>query len=120
MIGNLASNEPIQMYDGGEHIRDYMYVDDICEAIMCCIKAAPMKEIINIGSGRPIKIKTIIEYCKNKLNSTSKIESISPPTFHKIVQIENMYLDVEKLSAIGYTCNNNFWDAIDKILKKAQ
>ena len=119
MIKNLAANETIQLYDGGEHIRDYMYVDDTCEAIMCCIKKAPTGEIINIGSGRPIKIKTIIEYCKNKLNSNSIVESVSPPNFHKIVQIENMYLDIRKLSDIGYTYKNNFWDAIDKIMEKA-
>tara|TARA_B100000424_G_scaffold269552_1_gene266765 strand:- start:302 stop:1141 length:840 start_codon:yes stop_codon:yes gene_type:complete len=116
MIGNLKNNEDIQLYDDGEHVRDYMYVDDVCNAIKCCISNSSTNDIINIGSGKPTKIKDVIMYCKNSLGSKSKIESIEPPEFHKIVQVKNMYLDVNKLHKTGFKQQYTIWSAIDKIL----
>jgi nucleoside-diphosphate-sugar epimerase len=36
MINCLKTNDPIQLYDGGAHVRDYMDVGDACRAIHCC------------------------------------------------------------------------------------
>lgn len=117
MIDLLKNNEEVKLYDGGKAIRDYMYIDDCCEAIMTCINNAPTGSITNISNSEPISIREIIYYVKEKLNSTSNIIDIETPEFHKIVQIENMYLDNTRLLQLGYTPKTTVYQAVDTILK---
>jgi nucleoside-diphosphate-sugar epimerase len=117
MINLLKNNEEVKLYNDGNVIRDYMFVDDCCEAIMTCIKSDMINCIINISNSEPTKIKDIIYYAKDKLNSSSMISSIETPEFHKIVQIENIYLDNTKLLGLGYKPQTTVYQAIDKILE---
>lgn len=117
MINLLRNNEEVKLYNNGNVIRDYMFVDDCCEAIMKCIKSDTLNTIINISNSEPIKIKDIIYYAKEKLNSSSIISSIETPEFHKIVQIENIYLDNSRLLRLGYKPLTTVYQAIDKILE---
>lgn len=117
MINLLKNNEEVKLYNDGNVIRDYMFVDDCCEAIMTCIKSDMINCIINISNSEPTKIKDIIYYAKNKLNSSSIISTIETPEFHKIVQIENIYLDNTKLLRLGYKPITTVYQAIDKILE---
>lgn len=117
MINLLKTNQEVKLYNDGNVIRDYMFIDDCCEAIMTCIKSDTINCVINISNSEPIKIKDIIYYAKDKLNSCSTISSIETPDFHKIVQIENIYLDNSKLLRLGYKPLTTVYQAIDKILE---
>lgn len=116
MFDLLKRDQEVKLYDGGDCIRDYMHVDDCCDAINCVISSNTINSIINISNKEPVKIKQIIDYAKNKLNSKSKVISISTPEFHKIVQVQNMYLDNTRLLQLGYTPKHTVYQAIDKIL----
>ena len=118
LIKCLKNNESIELYDNGSAIRDFMDVEDCCIAINVCMDKSPTNEIINISNNNPLKIREIIDYAKNKLNSNSLIYSISPPDFHEIVQIKNMWLDNKKLLSYGYVPKTDVFTAIDKILKE--
>jgi len=44
----------------GEQTRDYVYVDDLVEAILCAIRArVPAGSVVNIGAGQPVRIKDV-------------------------------------------------------------
>ena len=46
----------------GKQLRDFIYIDDVIEAIIKTLKNESVSgEIINIGSGHPITIKKIIK-----------------------------------------------------------
>jgi nucleoside-diphosphate-sugar epimerase len=117
LINKLKNNEDIELYNNGNVVRDYMFVDDCCRAINTCIERANYNEIINISNSEPAFIKDIIYYAKEKLKSSSKIISIETPEFHKNVQIENIYLDNTKLINLQYTPQTTVYQAIDKILE---
>ncbi len=114
LIKQITENKDVELYYGGQVLRDYIYVDDVCNAIKHCIRTAPYNEIINIGSGEPFVfinlINKAIEYSKSK----SKIIHINPTNFHNIVQVRHSYLDIKKLSSYGY--KNQF--SIDSIIHK--
>jgi UDP-glucose 4-epimerase len=90
------------LYDGGNAVRDYIYVDDVCEALMHCIDHAPINEIINIGSGKRTVLRDLITLAKELSDSKSKINIIQPPHFHDVVQVKDSYLDISKLRSYGY------------------
>ena len=61
LVNKLKENGPIELYDNGDVYRDYIYVDDVVDAINLIIKKGSANEIYNIGNdNNVIKIKVII------------------------------------------------------------
>ena len=116
LIKEIVNNRDVHLYYGGNVIRDYMYVDDVCHAIKHCVDVAPYNEIINIGSGKPNLFKDIIDTAIRISNSTSNIINIEPTNFHNIVQVKNSYLDVTKLTNLGFTSKYNITDIVEKLV----
>jgi len=116
MIGLLKDNKQVNLYDGGNSIRDFMYIDDACRALEVCIENAPINSTINISNMQPIEIQKIIYYCKEKLSSSSNVLSIDTPKFHKIVQVKDVCLNNDKLISYGYKPSIDTMQGIDKIL----
>lgn len=116
LIRQAVNGEDVSLYNGGTALRDYVYVDDICSAIMCCLDNAPVNEIINIGSGKPSKLSDVVDIAIKESNSTSKIVDISTPFFHKIVQVEHAYLDVSKLESYGFKTQYSMEDIVKRLV----
>jgi nucleoside-diphosphate-sugar epimerase len=117
MINCLKNDQDVHLYDGGEHIRDYMYVTDACKAIKNVIDNGKLNEIYNISNSEPVKIKDIIYYVKDKIKSNSTINSIESPKFHNLVQIKDMWLDNTKLISCGYKKEYSIFQALNEIIK---
>lgn len=114
LIKEIVNNRDVELYYGGNVLRDYIYVDDVCHAIKYCMDHAPVNQIINIGSGKPYLFLNIIKKAIEYSGSTSKIIDITPTHFHNVVQVKDSYLDTTKLKNFGYECKYD----IDTIVKK--
>jgi len=114
LIKQITENKDVELYYGGQVLRDYIYVDNVCAAIKHCIDNAPHNEIINIGSGEPFVFINLINKAIEYSESKSKIIHINPTTFHNIVQVRHSYLDVKKLNSYGH--KNRF--TIESIIHK--
>ena len=78
----------------GKQIRDFIYIDDLINLIIKIFNSKKhYGEIINVGSGRPIKIKKIIQLI-------NKIIKSGEPNFGKIKmrkdEITSMYPNINK------------------------
>ena len=78
----------------GNQLRDFLHIDDVVDAILKSLTNKNARgQIINIGSGKPIIIKNIIEYIK-------KISKGGYPLFGKIKlrkdEILKVYPDINK------------------------
>ena len=102
LIREIVNNRDIPLYYGGEVLRDYIHVEDVCSAIKLCIDKSPPNQIINIGSGKPYKFLDMINKAIEYSDSKSKIIHIEPTTFHDIVQVRHSYLDTAKLISYGF------------------
>jgi dTDP-glucose 4,6-dehydratase len=49
VISRALKNEPIPVYGKGENVRDWLYVEDHCEAIDLIIRKGNLGEVYNIG-----------------------------------------------------------------------
>ena len=102
LISKLKENEEISLYDSGQFYRNFMHVTDVCNAINVVCDKGIKNEIYNIGSMNNYLFKDIIEIAVNELRSSSKISSMTPPDFHKKVQVKDMILDTKKLHDLGF------------------
>ena len=75
--------------------------------LVAAVKNAGIDDMIDsIYSVDPVAIfkphPTVYQIAVDELKSCSKISSISPPDFHKIVQVKDMMLDTKKLYDLGF------------------
>jgi nucleoside-diphosphate-sugar epimerase len=116
MIRELQAGNTVQLYDGGEAYRDYIYVTDAIRAINLVLQKGKVNEIYNIGNGVPIRLVDAITYAAQKLSSSSNVESVETAEFHKVVQTTNMVLDVTKIKQLGYVQSYTIYDIIDELI----
>jgi nucleoside-diphosphate-sugar epimerase len=119
LINLMARGEDIGLYYAGDFIRDYIHVRDASRAIMYCIQYASSNQIINVGGGKPLVFRELIDYACNKLQSKSFIEEIPDRlmSFHQVVQVKDMWLDTSKLTAYGFTPAVHIWDGLDEYIE---
>jgi nucleoside-diphosphate-sugar epimerase len=116
LIKEAVKNQNLPLYYGGQVLRDYIHVDDVCSAIKLCTDESNYNQVINIGSGTPYKLLDIIVSAKEYAKSTSNIVKINPTGFHNIVQVRNSYLDITKLLDIGFTHKFTISDTIRELV----
>ena len=78
----------------GKQWRDFLYIDDAVNAIIKCLLSRNLQgEILNIGSGKPKKIKRVIHLIKSLIK-------LGNPSFDKIKmrsdEINSLYPNIKK------------------------
>ena len=58
MISNALEDKPLPVYGDGMQVRDWLYVDDHCRAILAVLEKGRDGEIYNIGGNRRCRIST--------------------------------------------------------------
>ena len=102
LMNLLKENKDVSLYDGGDVLRDYMHVEDVCRGLKLVMDKGELNSVYNIASGKPQKFRDIIQYAKDYLNSDSKILSVEAPEFYQKVQAKNFSVNVDKFKALGF------------------
>jgi dTDP-glucose 4,6-dehydratase len=61
MIINSLTEKPLPVYGKGENIRDWLYVEDHCDAVLTVLKNGIIGETYNIGGRNEIPNLTIVQ-----------------------------------------------------------
>lgn len=115
MISLLKKNQTIKLFDGGNYLKDYMSVKDVCRAINFVLEKGEVNEIYNIASGSSQSFRSIIKNAKHILGSQSELLDIPTPEEQRYIQVKNMTLNTEKLQSLGFTCEMNFWEGLQTL-----
>ena len=128
----IIKDEPIKIFNHGQHQRDFTYIDDIIEGIIKVIykpaipnfnwnssnpdpgsSSAPYK-IYNIGNSKPVNLMSYIEALENSLGKKAKKEflPIQPGDVHQT------HADISDLiKDFNYKPHTNIKDGIDNFVK---
>lgn len=114
---NILAGQPIQVFDYGNHTRDFTYIDDIAEAVVRisdkiaepdpnwqaenpdpATSFVPFR-LYNIGNNSPVKLSAYIEAIEAELGVTAKTELLPLQKG----DVSDTHADVSELAhAIGY------------------
>jgi len=82
----------------GEQLRDFSHIDDIVNAILLAIKCPEAHgEIINIASGKPVKIKDVLEEIREIVGSGDPQYGVLP---YRPGESMALYADISKANKI--------------------
>jgi UDP-glucose 4-epimerase len=56
----LIAGQPLVIYGDGSQIRDFVYVDDLCDGVMAGVTGSACG-VVQLGSGRPVSVSALIE-----------------------------------------------------------
>ena len=73
LIYNILNNKPLPIYGKGVNSREWIYVDDHCEALFKVFLKGKIGEFYNIGSNKNLNN---LEVCKNLINVSKKITKL--------------------------------------------
>jgi UDP-glucuronate 4-epimerase len=95
---NILENKKIELFNNGNHARDFTYIDDVVDGIYSLIKK-PNKQLIpfsifNIGNGNSQKLKKYIKLIEKNLNLKAKIKKLPL----QLADIKNTHSDISKLN----------------------
>ena len=102
MINQAVKGEEIQLYNNGNFIRDYIYIDDVVDACAILAEKGQTDKIYYVGRGEFIKFRKLIDIIAEQIPNT-KIKVIAPPEFHKSVGIVDFVCDNSDLKKLGWT-----------------
>lgn len=113
MINEIKEGRDVDLYDNGNVFRDFIHVEDAIEAIDIILEKGELNTTYNVGNGDGILVGNVIRAFKNSVGSKSKIGNIVVPDFHKSVQVQHMYMNSDKLKALGYKPQYDFYHNIN-------
>ena len=106
-----SSAPEVIAWGSGKPIRDFVYVCDVCEALLLAAQNYDGAELINVSSGKPITVKALTEKIAGIVgySGTVRWDTTKPDA-----QMEKLF-DVSRLkSLLGYECPTS----LDEGLKK--
>ncbi len=68
-----ARDDNITLWGSGEALREFLYVDDLADAVIHCAKDYSHELHLNIGSGEEVSIKMLAEMIKTTIGFESKL-----------------------------------------------
>ncbi len=102
LVRRIQSNESIDLYEGGDIIRDFIHVTDVVQGLDLILNKSGLDQIYNLGSGVPTNMGKLLKEYAKETNSDSPFNSKATPEFHKVVQVKDAYLDTEKIRSLGF------------------
>jgi UDP-glucuronate 4-epimerase len=94
----ILKGEEIDVYNRGDMLRDFTYIDDIIEGILKVLDKQSRYEIINIGADKPEKLSKFIEVLEKNICKKAKknFKPIQPG------DVLRTMADVKKLRKLGW------------------
>jgi dTDP-glucose 4,6-dehydratase len=113
-IIHALMNQPIPVYGTGKNVRDWLHVDDNCEAIDTVLHKGGAGEIYNVAGGQELEnlqvVKTILKLARKP---ESLIEFVRDRPGHDL----RYSVDAAKISALGWKPQTEFEEGIRRTLR---
>ena len=113
----LSENKKIQLYNNGNHSRDFTYISDIVSGIFSILKknnnTKSLFNIFNIGNGKSRKLKDYLKTIEKKLNKKAKITNLPL----QLGDIKKTHSDISSLNNYSnYMPKTDIEEGIDKFI----
>ena len=113
-IGKLISGEKMFIRGDGSIVRDYIYIDDVCDALylMCLTKSK--ESIFNIGSGDGHSLNSVVEHLSRLIGQPITPEYVD----NRSVDVPMSVLDITRgKELLGFSVNYTFERGLKETLK---
>ncbi len=97
-IGKIVNNKEIKIYGDGSSARDFIYIDDVVDAILKSLDKQFRFEIFNVGSSHPVTINYLISYLEKIISKKAKKKYFP----HHKEDMKKTHADIRKAKKLLY------------------
>ncbi len=114
-IRQAMEDKEIKIFGEGNQLRDYIFVDDIINAMISCAETeGTIGEVLNIGSGKSYKFSEMVNEVVSCVNKGS-ITFVPWPKDYENIETGDVSLDLTKLNSItGWKPKYSLKDGVKK------
>tara|TARA_Y100001954_G_scaffold57551_1_gene62092 strand:+ start:4203 stop:5144 length:942 start_codon:yes stop_codon:yes gene_type:complete len=106
----LNNHSPVTLWGSGTPMREFLFVDDLAEAIVYAIENRLSENLYNVGTGKDITIKELSKIIQKIIGHKGNI--LWDPT--KPDGTPRKLMDVSKMKAMGWEYRTELHDGIQK------
>lgn len=100
-LGKILAGESIQVWGDGSSVRDYIYIDDLGDAVaQVLIDDSIVNETLNIGSGVGYSVNQIIDILRNVAYEDVRAEYVAA----RHVDVSSVVLETSRLKSLINFC----------------
>ncbi len=118
LIMSAIKGETLPIYKGGDFVRDYIYLEDIIDAIKLILDKNISNDTFLIGTGKSILFRDMIDFILAQTGNKSKVDEIEPPEFHKVVGMTNFVADTSKIKSLGWEAKIDYKEGLQRIIDR--
>jgi UDP-glucose 4-epimerase len=112
-IRKALTNETLQIWGSGDGVKDYIYIDDVCDIIMKLISEGIQTNVYNLAASNALSVNDIVEAIRKEIPSF-KTEHVASSSY----DVQNFELDITKLRHhLGNYKMTPFVEALQKTIK---
>ena len=115
---NIMLNKKIELFNKGNHVRDFTYINDVVDQIYKLLKKPSKKtipyQIFNIASSNPVSLKKYVKYIELGLNKKGRYKLLNMQPG----DVEKTFADTARVRSITKLNNvSNLKKGIDSYIK---
>lgn len=115
-LGNMLRDESIKLFHHGKHRRDFTYIDDIVDGVLCVHDGASKVDhasVYNIGRGEPVGLMEYVEILERLVGKKAKKELLPMQPG----DVEETFADVSNLERdFGYRPQTSLEEGLTKFV----
>lgn len=94
--GKALRGEVLQIWGDGKAVRDYIYVEDLADAVFRLIGSGLSCETVNVGSGKGYQVNDVLSILGSHLDKPLKVEYVGK----RNVDVDSIVLDCTKIGSL--------------------
>jgi len=114
---NIVAGEPIKLFNHGDMIRDFTYVDDIVNGIVIVLNQSlsqteEFNEIYNIGYGEQVQLVDFVDHIETNLGRKAKRKLVPKHP----ADTQATWSDTTKLQKLGYKPTVSIAEGVERFV----
>ena len=112
----LKENKEIFIFEDGLESRDFVFIDDVCQAIQISIKNNELKQVVfNVGSGVATSVIDLANHLKTHMNSSSKLSITGQ---YRLGDIRHNFADLTNIkNCLGFSPRVTVTEGLSKFVE---
>ncbi len=117
-IKQVLDDEEVQLFGDGSQLRDFTYVDDVCEAFLLSgASDVANGQVFNLGGPEPISLRDLLELLI-ELAGRGSYRLVPFPDEKKAIDVGSVYGDFNKIHrALGWEPTTSLRDGLQRTIE---
>ncbi|KAA0083029.1 NAD-dependent epimerase/dehydratase family protein [Trinickia soli] len=86
-LGKILRGEPVEVWGDGSVVRDYIYIDDVVDALLLSSELGQGEHVFNIGSGRGRSVNEVLDSLERATGLIADRRYLPPRSFDVPVSV---------------------------------